>query len=213
MATTDQQVMEQIQYAVIEPPDQGQTWPSGLWSMTEVVNYLTQRQNRFIRDTAVQIGISDYIPTLQGTYAYDLPDDWIQTVGVVWFNANGIGTELIRSDSWEADLGIPSWPTTQAPPKLFMDSSGPTLTIRIAPVPDQAGNLQIYYIPIAPDLTGAGEILIVPDEIAIPVLKYGAMADMLWKVARAMDPRAQYCEQRYTLGIELTKMLLSGWTV
>jgi len=82
MAFTDQQIEQQIQYTVIEPPDLGATWPSGLWTAAEVVDYLNQRQHRFLKDTHLQIGLAN-IPVTQGTSLYDLPDDWIDGQGAL----------------------------------------------------------------------------------------------------------------------------------
>ena len=36
---TDQEVLNALQLSMLEPPDKGQTWPSGLWSLKEIVNY------------------------------------------------------------------------------------------------------------------------------------------------------------------------------
>src|SRR5690242_20166838 len=111
MSFTDQSVMTQIQNTMIEPPDGGQTWPSGLWSLAEVVNYLNQRQNLFLKYTQLQFGMAN-IPAVSGTATYDLPDDWITTVRVVWVALDGSTRELGKSDFWEADNGIPSWTQT-----------------------------------------------------------------------------------------------------
>lgn len=209
MAFTDQQIMTQIQNVVIEPPDGGVTWPSGLWSANEVISYLDQRQNRFLKDTHFQFGIANITAT-QGQELYDLPDDWINTIRVLWIAPDGTTTELPRSDVWEADYGIPTWSYVQGTPKIFYDGGKP-ITIRIMPIPDTNGTLQVHYVPYAALLTGAGEIFTLPDEF-VPPVKYGALADMFTKVGRANDPvRAEYCDKRYQLGIEIARLLVGGF--
>ena len=207
MAFTDQQIMNMIQFVMIETPNNGATWDSGLWTQTEVIDYLNHRQNRFLKDTHLQIGIAN-IDAVQGTAEYNLPDDWINTVRVAWIALDGTTKELTRSDVWEADYGIPTWSYVQATPKVYYD--GKPLVIKIMPVPNAAGTIQVHYVPLASIFDGTGEIATVPDEFVHPI-KYGALTDMFSKIGRANDPRAQYCSQRYLLGQEIARLLLGGW--
>lgn len=209
MAFTDQEIMSQIQYTMIEPVDSGATWPSGFWTEAEVLDYLNQRQNRLLKDTHLQIGIA-LQPAVAGTDIYDLPADWINTITVFWISLTGLVTELGRSDMWEGDHGITSSPGTRGTPKIYFDGGKP-ITVRVIPPPDTNGILQIHYVPYAAVLDGSPEIFTVPDEF-VPLLKYGALSDMWRKVGRAHDPtRAEYCDQRYQMGLEITKLLLGGW--
>lgn len=211
MSFTDTTVMNLIQYIMIEAPDAGQTWGSGLWTKEEVVRYLNQRQNRFLKDTHLQIGIM-VEDGLQGIADYDLPCDWIATARVVWIYPDGSTKELQRSDTWEADYGIPDWSYVEGPPLLYMDADQPSLTLKIAPLPDTDGTIQIHYVPLAAALDGDGELFTLPDEFVTPVIKYGVLADMFSKVGRANDPaRAEYCSKRYGLGLEIARMLIAGF--
>lgn len=210
MAFTDQQILNQMQYAMIETPNSGASWGSGFWSAAEVINYLNHRQNRFLNDSYLQIGIAN-IDATQGVNTYDLPDDWIITTSVIWIDTDGSTHELIASSVWEADHGIPTWSYVQGVPKIYTDVDTPLTTIKIAPLPNAAGTIQVHFVPTAVLLDGTGELMTLPDEF-ISAVKYGAMSDMLNKVGRATDPiRAEYCKRRYELGIEIAKMLLKGW--
>jgi hypothetical protein len=207
---TDQQLLEQVQNTMMEPPDGGTTWPSDLWTAAEVVNYANQRQQRFLKDTHLQIGIAN-IPGVAGTITYNLPDDWVTTVRVVWVESDGSTRALTASDSWEADYGIPTWTYVAGTPKLYMDVDTAVLTLKIAPLPVADGTIQIHYVPLAGALDGNGELICLPDEY-VPSLKYGILADMFSKVGRANDQsRADYCQQRYQLGLDVCRMLLKGW--
>lgn len=209
MSFTDQTVLTQMQYVMLETPNGGASWGSEMWTAAEVINYLNQRQNRFLKDTQLQIGLA-LIPATEGTNKYDLPDDWITTVRVVWVSSDDSTRALGRSSSWEADHGMPTWTYVEGPPKLYMDVDTEVLTIKIAPLPDDDGTLQIHYVPLAALLDGTGELMTIPDEF-VPTVKYGALADMFGKVGRAMDERAGYCQQRYEMGVEVAKMMLNGW--
>lgn len=206
---TDQDLMEQIQYTMIEPPNGGQSWPSELWSRDEVLDYINERQDAFVKATHVRIAIAT-IPVQQGTFRYALPADWVATVRLYWQPATTQKKALVRSSSWEADHGLGTW-TNQGIPKVYMDGDTPSLIIQIAPVPSVDCTLELIYIANCTALLGNGATLDVADEF-IPTIKYGALADMFGKVGRAHDPiRAQYCEERYNLGVEMTRTLLKGF--
>lgn len=209
MAFTDQSVMSQIQDTVIEPANGGATWPSGLWTQDEVVQYLNQRQNMFLKDTHFQFGIADIAAT-SGVGTYDLPNDWINTIRVLWIATDGSTKELPRSDLWEADNGIPTWSYVNGTPLIFYDGGKP-ITIQLAPTPDADGTLQIHYVPYSALLDGTGELMTLPDEF-VPPIKYGALSDMFSKVGRGQDMvRAKYCESRFMLGMEVGRLLVEGF--
>lgn len=210
MAFTDQQIMNQLQYAVLEPPDSGATWPSALWTQTEVVRYLTQRQDRILGETLPYATVGT-IAVTEGTYNYLLPAGFIAAFSVVFTptTSPSIPVELTPSDSWEADHGIPDWNLEEGSPKLYFTK--PTLNIYIAPSPNDDGELRLLYAHTGTAFTGSGQAATVQDEI-VPILKYGVLADMLSKIGRANDPiRADYCEQRFKTGVDVIHTLLNGF--
>lgn len=209
--TTDRQILERLQYAVMEPPDLGATWPSGLWTQAEILDYLNTRQARFIKATRVLIGVAN-TPCPAGTPRIDLPSDWIGTLDVVWRGQDGRVRNLIRSDSFEADHGDVLWETTRDTPWVYMDYDTPTLQLQIAPIPHVAGIVEVWYLAQAAPLDATGELLTVPDAFSSAACFYGALADMLGKDGRGKSPdRAAYCEARYQLGIDAAQIILSGW--
>lgn len=212
MATTDQALLTQIQYAVIEPPDGGQSWPSGLWSRDEVLALCNQRQDRFLYDTLLLVGIAILSPVAIGDHQIALPDDWMRTVTLVWRGSDGTVRELQRVDTFEADHAIPTWFTTNGVPLFYMEDDVPgSLIVQFGPAPTVAGTLELLYVPSGTTLNGNGEILVLPDEAA-HVVKYAALADMLSKDGRGRDPqRAAYCEERVTLAKQAVELILEGW--
>lgn len=212
MATTDQAVLQQAQFALLEPPDGGQNWPSGLWSRAEMLALANQRQNQLLGDTLLLVGIAN-LPVAIGDHLVDLPFDWLRTVDLTWRGDDGTIAELHRVDSFEADHGLPTWElTNRVSPLFYMDDDVPgSLQVRIGPAPTVAGKLEVLYVPIGTVLNGNGEILVVPDELAHAV-KYGLLAGALSKDGRGRDvARAQYCEQRVDLAKLATGLILSGW--
>lgn len=210
MAIADTTALSAIQFAVLELPDSGATFPSGLWTPEEVRTYLTERQNRFLKQTLIQVGVAvtDAGPARSAMFA--LPADWIATVSVVWQGEDGVIKELIRSDPFAADHGDPTWTVEARTPTVYLDYAQPTLQLQVAPIPNVGGRLEILYVPLGAPFTGTGEIFTLQDEFADAVIR-GALADMLAKDGRGKDPaRAAYCEGRYQLGVDAARIILDG---
>lgn len=212
MATTDSAIMQQVQYALIEPPDGGQSWPSGLWTREELFGLATQAQDAFLYDTLLLVGIANLVVNASDNLIA-LPTDWLRTVSVVWRGSDGTITELQRSDTFEADHAIPTWELTDSSPIVYMEDDVPgSLLMRIGPAPLVAGTIELLYIPAGTTLTGNGEILVLPDELA-HVVKYGVLEGALSKDGRGKDAaRAQYCHDRVQLAAEAAEIILKGWS-
>jgi hypothetical protein len=207
---TDQEMLSDVQLMVLEPRDNGATWPSGLWTAAEVLAYLNQRQHRFLKETAM-VTATGYVSFAIGQQQAALPTDWIATIRCTWRN----GTTLVYSpmydgDSQEADWGRPLWAGTQGTPLTWTDAEDPPPQLRITPMPDVAGRVEMVYVALADICDGTGVPLTVP-EAFLPHLRYGILADMFWKQGRAFDPvRAAYAESRYAEGIEVGRRFVNG---
>lgn len=211
MALVDQDILQEIQYAVVEPPNPVAAFPSGLWTLTEVLAYANDRQRRFLKDTGVVLTRSS-ITAIPNTQRHELPAGWIQGHRVVWLTPGGSRYELPRMDGWQFDHGLPTWPyNTAARPEGYMEEEVPTLQIQVAPASYDGGTIELLYAALGTALSGAGVAFSVPDE-CVPAIKYGILADMFGKVGQGQDlSRADYCEQRYQHGVEATRLLLDGF--
>lgn len=209
---TDQEILSQIQAVLMEPADGGATFPSGLWTKAEVLANLNERQDRFLKATNTWVGVANLTGVI-GVRIYALPQDWLGTIAATWQGADGRITPLQRSDSFEADRGMPSWGTDLGTPLLYMSEDTELLTIQIAPAPDAAGTLQVIYVPQGAPLDGTGEPFTLTDEYAQQVGKYGTLADCFGKDGRGKNPdKAAYAESRYQLAVEMAGIVLNGWT-
>ena len=213
MSTTDQTLLQQLQYALIEAPDGGQSWLSGLWTRDEILAACNQRQDRLLFDTLLIVKDNTYLPVGIGVTVVALPADWLRTIFVLWLGDDGVNRELQRADSFEADHAISTWQSTNALPLVYMDDDRPgSLTIRIAPGPTTTGNLYLVYVAAGTALNGNGVSLTVPDELAHAV-KYGVLASLLSKDGRGRDEaRAAYCQSRVDLAVQATDLILKGWS-
>ncbi len=211
MSTSDQALATLIQYALLEPPDGGAGWPSGLWTRDEVFAILSQRQDRLLFESQLLVTPTT-LAVVATQHRIALPADWIRTISLVWVGDDGTTRELPRSDSFEADHLIQTWESTDTPyPLVYLEVEAPHLEVQIAPAPSGNGTLHLLYVRTGTELTGNGVDLVVPDELAHAV-KYGALADLLSKDGRGRRPDlAAYAEQRFGLAVEATRLMLLGW--
>ncbi len=206
----DQDVLEEIQYAVQEPPNSGASFLSDLWTIPEVIDYLNQRQRQFLKETAILFKRADLI-TIPNETRHALPAGFI-TMQHAAFRTADTFYELRRGDFWEADHGDPNWETVAADrPKLYLEGEMPTLTLGTSPPTATAGVIEVLYVGLTTLLSNTGISFEVPDEF-VPAIMWGVLSDMLSKEGRGRDLlRAGVAEARYIEGREAAKIMVEGW--
>lgn len=208
----DTELLSEVQLTVIEPADGGLTFPSGLWEPAEVLNYLNQRQNQFIKESQIIVG-TNILAVAPGQLKVDLPEDWMTTIAVTFRRlATGIYYPMYPADAFVADYASPLWPTaTTAIPLCWTDGETEMASLRLIPGSTEAGQLYLVYVGLAEECLGTGQLLDTPDDFCV-FLRYGVLADMFAKQGRGYDPlRAEACEARFREGIDLAKGVVTGW--
>lgn len=207
----DQAFFSAIQRKLAEPANGGQSFFSRLWTHAELVRSAQDQQDALLKVTHLQIGMAALTEILDND-AVDLPDDWIATVAVIRVDPTTLIPYLLDlADSWIADHGDRTLVAASGRPILCGDAEGLTRQLRLYPAPAIASTLLLYYVPRGAELTGQGEELTVPDELGLPVLQYAILGDLLKKIGRGQDlVRSAYCQERVTLGVEVTDLLLKG---
>jgi hypothetical protein len=207
----DQALLTEIQYALLEPPDGGQSWPSEVWTRDEVIGNVNSNIWNWLRDTHAIVTRVELPQLAVALGVVALPADWLATCSVVWRTAGGVRTPLGPMDRFEGDLALPTWEDTGGVPLGLDEFEADTLTAQLIPIPLVDGVLELLYVARTTAVNGAGITLPIPEEF-VSAAKYGALAMLLRKVGRLVDPeRATYCERRYDLTVLLTKILLGGW--
>lgn len=206
----DQALLTELQYALLEPPDGGASWPGETWDRAEVIDGINAGLRALLRDTQLVVTPTT-LAVLAGATSVALPIDWIATCHLVWRALDGTRTPLGPVDAFEGDLALPSWETVPGLPLGYADLDRATLTLRLVPTPDANGTIELLYVAQPALVTGAGTTLPVPDEFASGV-KYFTLGWLLRKVGRLQDPeRATYAETRYGLTQIAAKLILGGW--
>lgn len=205
---TDQELLDEIQRAVIEAPDSGASWPSGLWTQAEILGYANQRQDRFLKETKISCSWLN-TPMNAQVPQQDLPDGWLATRNAFAVSA-GTALPLSPVSRREADLLGADWATNAGTPQWYISEEWATRQISLVPAPQISGVLHLYAALVGQALDRSGIALSAPDECQ-PYLYYGILADMFGKQGRAYDqPRAAYCEARFAEGIALSQALLKS---
>ena len=139
----DRELLTELQYALIEPPDGGATWPSQIWTRDEVLDAVNAAVRAVARDThAVVTWIEQRV--LAGSRVIPLPTDWLATGYLVWRTDAGVCTPLGPVDSFEGDLAVPGWEAAPSLPLGYADLDGATLTLRLVPTPATDGWIEMY---------------------------------------------------------------------
>jgi hypothetical protein len=205
---TDQSLLTDVQFCLLEPPDGGASFPSGLWTRAEVLDACSAGQRDLLRTTHL-LTTRVEIAVLAGATSVALPANWLATLSVNW-RASSVRYPLGPADAFEVDCILSTWEGTTGLPIVFLDGDTTSLLIRLAPTPSTNGTVELRYVADPTTLTGNGTALTVPDEFA-GALKYAGLEMLLNKPSRAFDPeRAAYCVERYDLVRLAAELLLAG---
>ena len=206
----DRDLLSELQFALIEPPDGGDTWPSAIWTRDEVLDAVNAGVRALAHDAHLLVARTE-IGVAAGTTSIVLPADWMATCYLVWRALDGTRSPLGPIDSFEGDLMLPSWETVPGPPLGYADLDRTTLTLRLVPTPAADGTLELLYVVVPPAVDGTGLPLPLAEEFSSGV-KYAALGTLLRKVGRLLDTeRADYCDRRYELAHTAAEIILGGW--
>lgn len=207
----DRDLLTELQYVLIEPPNGGDSWPSEIWTRAEVLDAVNGGVRALARDTHLAVHWVE-TPTPALTPIINLPLDWLATGYLVWRAADGTRTPLGPVDSFEGDLAVPGWEAAPGLPLGYADLDADTLTLRLVPTPAADGTLELLYIQRPAEVDGTNQLLPLPPECDSGI-KYAALGTLLRKVGRLLDPeRADYCDRRYELTTTVTAIILAGWS-
>lgn len=206
----DQALLEELQYALLEPPDGGQSWPSGVFSREDVIEATNAACRTLQRGTHLTTTYLEQF-ILAGSLSVSMPADWLATAHLVWrtFPEN-VRTPLTPVDAFEADLARPGWEIVRGTPFAYVDLDTNTLELRLVPTPNLTGVLENLYVPVPEAINGNGVEVPVPEEF-VSAVKYDALRTLLRAVGRLEDEeRAKYCDERYEILELAAELLLKG---
>lgn len=209
---TDQQLLNEVQVELLEPPSLGLDWPSGLWTSAEMLGYLQQREARFLKESGLIVSRASLVVG-PNDVVVPLPADWVATVRCCWLEGDPPTRHLLtRGSQWELDQATPRWSALEGErrPHLWTDSEDHGQLLRLMPTPSMMGLVEIAYVALPASVDGNGQTLTTPDDFCLYV-RCGILADALGKRGRGQDlHRAQYFEERFAEGVVVARAVIGG---
>lgn len=184
-------------------PLYGATFPVGednnpFFSQPEVLSYVSNAQNDYlVRVPMIEaVTTQNFAPTQR---TQNVPSDAIQIERV----AVG-GYPLLEQGQSSLDQIWYLWPTTTpGPPRTWFEDRLNFMTYGVQPVPLNAFTVEVIYAQRDSQQLALNEGFLLPDPF-LHYVKYGALAAIFSKDGEQRDPaRAQYCMQRFMLGVRI----------
>lgn len=217
---TDRDVVGTIQYRLIEPcePSAG----SGMtdqFTFADILAALQSRRDEFLADTepVVVQRTPEFVPA--GTEIVALNDTIIHILRANWITLDSTHHPLRGgTDEGVQTATRPGWRQSPGLPRQWSVVSTPNLNLRLVPVPEDGGTLELFTIESGAVLdtnanAGTGTVLGVPDDVAAGPL-WGAIATLCSRHGDGADPqRAAFATGMYALYVELARSLPTVLTV
>jgi len=214
---TDQNLHNEIQYHLLETPNSGSSYGSGLYTSAEVQARINLRLNELSKRTGFNATRSTAISSTANVQTQSVPADFMDMIRVSFADTNGVKHVIPRGSTTEANKLIQDIVGSDAAvdvPYIYTTDTGDGVPgIVLYPPPSASRTLDYIYLqrPTALNSTPNGTALGLPKDLC-PFVKYGALADLFNKTGEAYDPeRAGLCQQLFELGVQLVQSYTYGF--
>lgn len=208
---TDRDMIEQIQYALLEATSTQASWPgTSQFTYDDVVNAITQTRDQFLADTGIICTRStQVVGTLTGRQT--LSQSIIDVRRAAWVGIAPLNyySLLWREDERALALANASWSASTGTPTAYSVMAPPPLEVQLAPPPVVTGTLDMITVNVGPALAPASgaTALGIPDDLT-PAIKWGALSYLLSTDGQARDSgRATFAQARYDQFVQLARLL------
>jgi len=178
------------------------TGVSAQFTDDDLLNAVARRRDEILSITGCTITRS-LVPAVNGRIV--LADSIIDVRRMAYLPAIGSPSVMWPEDTWaEQAFNRNYLQNPPGTPFTYMLSTEPPLSFDTDAPPGAAGSYEVLSVNAGGTLTIPTPSLIpIPDDWT-PILKWGALADLLSRESNSKDPlRAQYAEQRYRMGLSL----------
>lgn len=211
---TDAQIYTQMQYMLLEPPTGAGTWTgTKQFNLAEFRSTLQKRRDELIQATNCNMA-NFTVTTTPGTRRNPFADNVLEPQRMRFVPAGGFGTPntLTREDTQAFQYFEPNYLQTDSTPQSWSVASESPLSFDVDNAPNVPGSYDIVGLQSGPSFAPPSATLLgVPDDWS-PLLKWGALADLLNREPEATDrERASYCLKRFTDGLKIMKQ--SNWLI
>ncbi|MDQ3803276.1 MAG: hypothetical protein M3416_05415 [Acidobacteriota bacterium] len=218
---TDADLFADIKYHLVEPSPADVTTFSDQFTQDDITQALQRRRNQFLLETS-QIHTAAETGVVQAsTPRVSLSDSVLDVKRAAWktptyVDQNGSTVpdqyaNLQLTDEHRLNAQFPGWALTPGTPSAYTTVLQPNLQLQLVPVPQDSGRLHLITADAGAALNPATGVALGVAQDSAPVVKWGALADLLSKDGPARDARrAEYCEGRWKEGVELSKVMVSA---
>jgi hypothetical protein len=202
---TDQNLLNEVQYHLLETANSGASLDSDMWTITEWIDALNHRYREFIGSTELVLNRATKV---------QLAEDWLIDLNALdtnlldirrisWVDVDGVSHGLARHGPFSADGSNLADYNDYGTPSGYTIITQPQMQVKLLPAPADLGTLHIHYTSQGSDLSNTGQTILVPNDFT-PYPKWGTIADLLRKEGQPHDPiRARYAEVRFLEGIAM----------
>jgi hypothetical protein len=184
------------------PVGQTEAFPGAVnnpfFTQTEVLQYISDVQNDYLTACPLILNITTQ-NFIANQRVGNIPSDGVQ---IECISVGGVA--LQEQGQTSLDWLTPFWPTAgAAEPKTWFEDRVNFMTYGVQPVPGNAFTAQLLYAQRDSQLLALNEGFLLPDPF-LHYIRYGALMQCFGKDGEMRDSaKAQYCEQRYQLGIQI----------
>lgn len=209
---TDRDIIQQLQYHLLESATSQSSWSgTEMFTLDDLSSAIQHRRDQFLADTGIVVNRSIVNVASPPGGRQTLDESIIDVRRAAWLGASPIDyyRPLWRSDERMLTAYDRNWSVDPNTPETFSIMAPPPLELQLAPVPLDAGQLELLTVDSGSDLdpATAATVIDVPDDLT-PAVKWGALADLLGYDGNAADvARAIYAESRYQQYVQLARML------
>ena len=202
------QMVQEIQYHLLEKPSMTGVGMSGQISIQAILNAINYARDRFVLDARIPLTYHAVLgspPPPDGMISFNQNSvyvhrtSWQDTFSSVW-------TSLWREDGWSLDKNNRLWTVTPGTPNSYSEAENSPLKLQLSPPPLNTGAVEAFTVDsLLVPLTSGSQTFQVPDEW-VHAIKYCALARLLSTENQLKDMvRAEYADKRYQQSIEFTK--------
>lgn len=206
---TESDLYSILLYHLLEPQLSGGTYVgTPQFDLSNLQVSAQNKLNEMMQKTTCNIQANTSLSILPNTNTVALPDTMLDVRRVRYEGVDGTTATLTRGDLLSFLRFSPTYRQTWGTPARWDVLASPPLTLTFDKNPNQPNTLEMLVMEAAPTLDPASPVLLNIPNDWMWVLKYGVLADLLTNAPEATDQvRADYCQKRYEMGLQLMEAL------
>lgn len=200
---TIQQVLDKIALDLMESSS---SFPSGLWTIGEVIDYINYAVEYFINNSGVIIA-DNTIPSQVGVGTYTRPSD-TGDVDRISFD----GRRLRRISNFDLMTINPKWRDASGNPRYYHEDGVDITEFELDKKPTRVANIRIFgdYLHSKFDATNLSSTIGIPD-CWEPFIRWEVLSFCYSKDGESQDlSRAAWAHNKFLYGLSLCQRMIAG---